>query len=91
MGEWNRSDGDYKLVIEEEEGSLKAAYLNPNPIKVEATTVAEVDGTLQVTIVLRDQGYPGSTYVLEYMPDYRVLAGTYTIPGQAPSEVYFTK
>ena len=90
-GEWTRSDGTYKLQVVEEEGALKAKYLNPKPINVESTTVNKAESGLVMRIVLRDEGYPGSIYDLEYIPQYRVLVGFSTIPGQEPSEVYFTK
>lgn len=91
VGEWTRSDGTYKFKISEEEGALKAIYLNPMPINVESTTMDKSETGLLIRIVLRDEGYPGSIYELEYIPQYRVLAGYYTIPGQEPSQVYFMR
>lgn len=90
-GEWTRSDGTYKLQVAEEEGALVAKYLNPKSINVESTTLNETEGGLTMRVVLQDEGYPGSIYELEYIPQYRILLGYYTIPGQEPSEVYFTK
>lgn len=91
-GEWTRSDGTYRMQITTEEGDLKARYFNPTPIHVEsASLVKSEDGGLRLQVILRDEGYPGSTYELEYIPQYRVLAGSYAIPGQAPAEVYFTQ
>ncbi len=91
-GEWTRSDGTYKMQVTTEEGELKAQYFNPEPIKVESTSVTESeDGSLLIQVILRDEGYPGSTYQLQYLPQYRVLVGSYVIPGQAPAEVYFTQ
>ena len=91
IGEWMRSDGTYRMVISGEADGLKAQYFNPSPINVESTAVVEVEDGLSLNVVLRDEGYPGSSYTLQYIPQYRVLVGTYTIPGQAPAEVYFTK
>jgi hypothetical protein len=91
-GDWMRSDGTYRLEISEEEAEIEAKYLNPSPIHVESAALLEgEDDELTLKIVLRDEGYPGSVYRLEYIPQYRVLAGTYTIPGQPPAEVFFTQ
>lgn len=91
VGEWTRSDGTYKLQVVEEDGSLVAKYLNPKSINVESTTLEKSENGLMMRIVLRDEGYPGSIYELEYIPQYRVLVGNYAIPGQQPSEVYFVR
>ena len=90
-GEWTRSDGTYKLLITVESGKAVAQYFNPAAINVESTSVKEADDYLSLKIVLRDQGYNGSNYELQYIPEYRFLVGIYTITGQAPTEVYFTR
>jgi len=90
-GKWTRSDGTYKLLITVESGKAVAQYFNPAAINVESTSVKEADDYLSLKIVLRDQGYDGSSYELQYMPEYRFLVGIYTITGQAPTEVYFTR
>ena len=90
-GEWTRSDGTYKLIITVESGKAVAKYFNPTPINVESTNLKEADDYLSLKIVLRDQGYDGSNYELQYIPEYRFLVGIYTITGQAPTEVYFTR
>jgi hypothetical protein len=90
-GEWTRSDGTYKLLITVESGKAVAQYFNPAAINVESTSVKEADDYLSLKIVLRDQGYDGSNYELQYIPEYRFLVGIYTITGQAPTEVYFTR
>lgn len=90
-GKWTRSDGTYQIVLTSQEGQLQAEYFNPGPIHVESTEVLKAEGSLILKVVLNDAGYPGSTYELEYLPQYRVLVGRYTIPGQEPADVYFTK
>lgn len=91
-GEWTRSDGTYRMDISvDNAGVLKAGYFNPAPIHVESASVEELEDTMILQVVLRDQGYPGSFYELEYIPQYRVLVGRYTIPGQEPVEVSFSK
>lgn len=73
------------------EDIIRAEYFNPEPIHVESVNTEAIEESIGLTIVLRDAGYDGSTYRLQYMPQYRILVGTYTIPGQQPPEVYFTK
>ncbi|MGZ0709879.1 hypothetical protein ACWPKO_16250 [Coraliomargarita sp. W4R53] len=92
-GEWTRSDGTYKMVVSvSEDGAIATQYFNPAPINVESTTVAtDEEGVVTLEIVLRDEGYPGSSYELQYLPQYHVIVGSYSIPGQEPAEVYFTR
>lgn len=95
-GDWTRSDGTYRLVISVNDGEIEAQYLNPESINVESVSLVESEvgseaKNLTLEVVLRDEGYPGSTYRLQYIPQYRVLAGSYTIPGQEPAEVFFTQ
>ena len=61
----------------DEDGTLEAQYFNPNPINVESAKWEKYHGDLKITIVLRDQNYPGSTYSINYLPDGDLLAGEY--------------
>jgi hypothetical protein len=92
-GEWIRSDGTYKMVVAvDEAGTIAAQYFNPSAIHVESTSVSsDEERGLIMTVVLRDQGYPGSSYELQYLPQFRILVGLYQIPGKEPAEVYFTQ
>lgn len=90
-GDWLRYDGVYTLTVHVDEDEVTVDYFNPQPIQVESARMASVDGDTAMTVVLRDAGYPGSTYQLYYLPQSDVLIGTYTIPGQAPTEVYFKR
>jgi hypothetical protein len=78
-GRWMRSDGDYIIEVFEAEvdGTLKAAYYNPNPINVEKGEWIIQEGKLFMHIVLRDVNYPGSAYTLQYIPEDDALAGNY--------------
>jgi len=89
-GNWLRADGTYRMQIERSpEGEWEAAYFNPQPIHVESVGFdSEAEEPLLV-VVLRDEGYPGSTYRLRYLPERGVLLGTYRRPGSAQAEVYF--
>jgi len=89
-GDWTRSDGTYRLVLAADAaGEVTAKYFNPQPIQVESTALVAYEDVLVAKVVLRDQGYPGSTYELQYLPQFRLLVGRYTIPGQEPVEVFF--
>ena len=79
VGDWIRTDGSYLIKINNvnEDGTLEAQYFNPNPINVESAKWEEYHGNLKITIVLRDQNYPGSTYSINYLPDGDFLAGEY--------------
>lgn len=89
--EWLRSDGTYRLLIDVTDGSVEAKYFNPDPIHVESAAFAERGDRLELVVVLRDTGYPGSTYNLRYNPERMILVGTYSRPGSPPGEVYFVK
>lgn len=90
-GNWVRSDGVYVLNVEVEKEEVAVSYHNPKPIHVEWTQLANKEGAPVLEVMLLDEGYPGSTYTLKYIPQYDVLAGTYQIPRQEPSEVYFKR
>lgn len=79
LGNWVRTDADYKIKISEvaKDGKLKAGYFNPKSINVSKATWTNSKGILKIFIELRDENYPGSTYTLRYYPEKDMLAGTY--------------
>ena len=78
-GRWVRPDGGYVLELREikNDGSLKAAYYNPRPIKVYRAKWSRKDSMIHLTVELRDVNYPGSTYTLQYDVKTDRLKGTY--------------
>lgn len=78
-GRWMRSDGDYIIEVFEVsgDGTLKAAYYNPNSINVEKGEWIIQDEKLFMQVILRDVNYPGSTYTLQYVPEDDLLTGNY--------------
>lgn len=78
-GRWQRSDGNYYLQIYSlsADSTLKAGYFNPGSVNVESGEWISQEGKLYVRIILRDVNYPGSTYILEYLPGKDALAGNY--------------
>jgi len=78
-GTWQRTDAPYQLVISgiAEDGTMTAAYLNPNPIKVSKASWVDGKGVISVFVELRDVNYPGSNYTLTYAPDRDMLVGRY--------------
>ncbi len=79
IGRWQRPDGGYILDIKsvEPQGTMAAAYYNPQPINVARAEAKEVDGATKVFLELRGPGYPGSTYTLTYQPERDELEGVY--------------
>jgi hypothetical protein len=60
-----------------EDGTLDAAYLNPNPIHVAQARAWRDGAAVKVFVELRDVNYPGSIYQLTYDPAADRLRGTY--------------
>lgn len=79
IGDWLRPDGGYVIEIRKigSGGRLDAYYFNPRPINVSQAEVAWKEDAMQVTIELRDTGYPGSTYTLIYNSQQDMLTGIY--------------
>jgi len=79
LGNWVRTDADYKIKITEvvNEGKLKAGYFNPKSINVAKASWTNTKGVLKIFIELRDENYPGSTYNLTYYPEKDMLSGKY--------------
>jgi hypothetical protein len=79
FGRWVRPDGGYMLDLKEigKDGTLKAAYFNPNPINVYRAELGCKQGAITIFVELRDVNYPGSTYNLIYDPETDRLVGTY--------------
>jgi hypothetical protein len=79
LGNWTRTDADYKVKISEvgKDGKLKAGYFNPKSINVSKATWKNEKGVLKIYIELRDENYPGSNYDLTYYPEKDMLAGKY--------------
>jgi hypothetical protein len=79
QGRWIRPDGGYVLEIKgvAANGRLDAAYFNPRPIHVAEARASREGSTIKVTIELRDENYPGSTYNLRYDPKSDRLSGDY--------------
>jgi hypothetical protein len=78
-GRWVRPDGGYVISIKSADanGKLDASYANPNPLPF-YTAVATADGgTLKIFFELREGGYNGSTYTLNYDVAGDQLKGTY--------------
>jgi hypothetical protein len=95
-GKWVRNDSDGKYVLDIKSigdgGKLEAAYFNPDPINVAKAEATAADGRLRVFVELRDVGYPGSTYDLQYDAGRDQLVGEYFQPAlQKRFEVKFDR
>jgi len=95
LGFWQRADGGYSLQVEPTDqtaNEVNVQYFNPAPIHVETATFDEDEmGQPRLTVVLRDEGYPGSTYRLIYLAERQVLVGIYARPGEEGAQVYFVQ
>ncbi len=79
LGNWTRTDSEYKIKISEvvKGGKLKAGYFNPKSINVSKGSWTNTKGVLKIYIELRDENYPGSNYNLTYYPEKDMLSGKY--------------
>ena len=94
FGRWQRPDGGYVIDISSAnaDGSLEAAYYNPRPINVSQASAAIEEGKIKIFIELRDVGYPGARYSLDYTPQNDTLRGLYYQPSVGQSfEVVFAR
>jgi hypothetical protein len=78
-GTWQRTDASYQLVISDiaPDGTMKATYLNPNPIHVSKANWVDGKKLISIFVELKDVNYPGSNYSLIYNPNEDVLVGKY--------------
>jgi hypothetical protein len=89
VGRWSRIEGDYVLEIKKvsPDGELEANYLNPRPIHVERARAERQGESVLLTVELRDHGYDGSTYTLNYDAQRDELHGRYkSISGEQSQE-----
>ena len=94
IGRWVRSDGSYVLELKKVrfDGSIEAAYFNPNPINVSKTEAMTKDGEIYIYVELQDVGYPGSNYKLIYKSKIDSLVGIYHHAGiKQEFDVFFAK
>jgi hypothetical protein len=94
LGNWERTDSDYKIKIYEvtKDGKMKAGYFNPKYINVSKASWTNSKAVLKIYVELRDKNYPGSNYTLIYYPEKDMLAGKYfqAVSGEA-YDVLFTR
>ncbi len=78
-GKWLRPDGGYILELSDiaGNGSLRAAYFNPNPINVGESRWRLEGSELQIFVKFDHVHYPGSYYYLNYIPELDRLRGAY--------------
>ena len=79
QGSWLRTDAEYQIKLSDvqDNGIIKAHYLNPRPINVSKSEWMNADGFLKIYVELRDENYPGSNYNLTYVPERDMLVGDY--------------
>jgi hypothetical protein len=81
VGRWSRIEGGYILEIKKAsaDGELEVKYVNPQrgEIHVERARAEPEGASFRVTVELRDRGYEGSNYTLQYDPQRDELHGRY--------------
>ena len=91
---WIRPDGGYIMELREfgVDGSLVAAYYNPQPINVARAGWRPAAEGFDLFVELRDVNYPGSIYTLHYDPVSDRMQGIYFQAAQQQSyQVMFTR
>ncbi len=94
VGRWLRPDGGYVLEIRSigADGTAQTAYFNPQPINVARAQVRSTDMAVAVYVELRDTGYPGNYYKLNYDAQGDRLVGTYDQPEAGQRfDIYFER
>ncbi|MFO0929113.1 MAG: hypothetical protein U0736_19175 [Gemmataceae bacterium] len=94
VGRWQRTDGEYVLEVQavRGDGGVDAAYFNPQPIRVAEARADRDGGRVRLTVELRDEGYPGSSYTLRYDAADDRLVGTYhQLPAGQTFDVTFDR
>jgi hypothetical protein len=78
LGSWVRTDSPYEIRILElrSDGNMLAGYFNPRSIHVGKATWSKAQ-SLDVYIELQDENYPGSNYLMKYIPEQDMLTGKY--------------
>lgn len=94
LGRWQRPDGGYIIEISRinPDGTMQAAYYNPQPINVSKAVMNGKGSTIDIFIQLNDVGYPGAGYALTYDRQQDALKGTYYQPAvQQRFNVFFKR
>jgi hypothetical protein len=78
LGTWVRTDSPYEIRILEfrSDGNMLAGYFNPKSINVGKATWSKAE-TVYLYVEMQDVNYPGSNYVLKYIPEQDMLIGKY--------------
>ncbi|MFZ5787835.1 MAG: hypothetical protein ACOY3Y_15465 [Acidobacteriota bacterium] len=94
VGTWRRTDADYVLRVTAATGSngMRVEYLNPRSIHVSRSEVRQAAEGPELTVVLNDTGYPGSTYTLRHNTTQDTLEGVYFHAGLGrPFDIAFVR
>ncbi|MFH1458747.1 MAG: hypothetical protein ABIG64_00025 [Candidatus Omnitrophota bacterium] len=94
IGRWIRPDGGYVLEIRQvrDDGSLEAYYYNPLLINVSIARMVTNEKGINLFVELQDKGYPGSYYMLTYLPAKEQLTGIYhQKEANKEFEIYFER
>ncbi|HEX9187248.1 MAG TPA: hypothetical protein VGB87_09260 [Vicinamibacteria bacterium] len=94
LGEWERPDGGYVLVVEgiRADGRATVTYLNPRPIRVARAEARHEGDLVGLFVEFDDVNYQGSTYTLGFDERDDQLRGIYyQAPMRQRFEVVFVR
>jgi hypothetical protein len=94
LGEWERPDGGYVLVVRgvHADGEAQVGYFNPRPIRVARAQARREGDLVGLFVQFDDANYEGSTYTLGLDPSNGQLRGVYyQAPMQQQFEVVFVR
>jgi hypothetical protein len=94
LGEWERPDGGYVLVVQgiRADGQATVAYRNPRPIRVARAEARREGDLVGLFVEFDDVNYQGSTYTLGFDARGDQLRGIYyQAPMRQQFEVVFVR
>jgi len=94
VGRWVRPDGGYVITVDSvaADGQLEASYANPNLLPFARAQASREGDAIEVFLKLTAGGYGGSTYTLEYDPEWDTLRGVYYQANARQSyDIYFER
>jgi hypothetical protein len=94
LGEWERPDGGYVLVVQgiRADGQAAVAYQNPRPIRVARAEARREGDLVGLFVEFDDVNYQGSTYTLAFDARGDQLRGIYyQAPMRQQYEVAFVR
>ncbi len=94
QGQWRRTDNGHRLKISgvDESGKIEASYFTPDSVKILRARALEKKGKIRIEWALSNDGRPGVSYNLVYIPEKDLLFGyCYGAVSEQFKDVVFTR